>query len=47
MSLLQLHTVSRRFGALKALTGHFIEVQPGELRAVIGLNGAARPRYST
>ena len=40
MSLLQLQNVSRRFGALKALTDISLDVQPGELRAVIGPNGA-------
>ena len=42
MSQLQLHNVSRRFGALKALTDISMSVQPGELRAVIGPNGAGK-----
>ncbi|WP_079418111.1 ABC transporter ATP-binding protein [Thiomonas intermedia] len=42
MSQLQLHKVSRRFGALKALTDISMSVQPGELRAVIGPNGAGK-----
>ncbi|WP_298288307.1 ABC transporter ATP-binding protein [Thiomonas sp.] len=42
MSLLQLQSVSRRFGALKALTDISLEVRPGELRAVIGPNGAGK-----
>jgi branched-chain amino acid transport system ATP-binding protein len=42
MSLLQLHSVSRRFGALKALTDISLAIEPGELRAVIGPNGAGK-----
>ena len=42
MSLLQLHSVSRRFGALKALTDISLAIEPGELRAIIGPNGAGK-----
>ena len=42
MSLLELHSVSRRFGALKALTDISLAVEPGELRAIIGPNGAGK-----
>ena len=42
MSLLQLQSVSRRFGALQALTDISLSVEPGELRAVIGPNGAGK-----
>ncbi len=42
MSLLQLQSVSRRFGALKALTDISLSVEPGELRAIIGPNGAGK-----
>ena len=42
MSLLQLRSVSRRFGALQALSDISLDVAPGELRAVIGPNGAGK-----
>jgi branched-chain amino acid transport system ATP-binding protein len=42
VSLLQLQSVSRRFGALKALTDISLSVEPGELRAIIGPNGAGK-----
>ncbi|WP_031409350.1 ABC transporter ATP-binding protein [Thiomonas sp. FB-Cd] len=42
MSLLQLQSVSRRFGALQALSDISLTVAPGELRAVIGPNGAGK-----
>jgi branched-chain amino acid transport system ATP-binding protein len=42
MSLLQLQSVSRRFGALQALSEISLTVDPGELRAVIGPNGAGK-----
>ncbi|MBW4047208.1 MAG: ABC transporter ATP-binding protein [Proteobacteria bacterium] len=42
MSLLQLQSVSRRFGALQALSDISLTVDPGELRAVIGPNGAGK-----
>ncbi len=42
MSLLELQSVSRRFGALQALSEISLTVQQGELRAVIGPNGAGK-----
>ncbi|OIQ87960.1 sulfate/thiosulfate import ATP-binding protein CysA [mine drainage metagenome] len=42
MSLLQLQSVSRRFGALQALSDISITVDRGELRAIIGPNGAGK-----
>jgi len=42
MSLLELHGVSRRFGALEALSDIDLAVAEGELRAVIGPNGAGK-----
>ena len=42
MSLLELRSVSRRFGALQALSDISLQVAPGELRAVIGPNGAGK-----
>jgi len=42
VSLLELHGVSRRFGALQALSGIDLTVEQGELRAVIGPNGAGK-----
>ncbi|MDE2254458.1 MAG: ABC transporter ATP-binding protein [Betaproteobacteria bacterium] len=42
MSLLQLQSVSRRFGALQALSEISLTVDQGELRAVIGPNGAGK-----
>ena len=42
MSLLQLQSVSRRFGALQALSDISLTVHQGELRAVIGPNGAGK-----
>ncbi len=42
MSLLQLRSVSRRFGALQALSDISLDIAAGELRAVIGPNGAGK-----
>ena len=42
MSLLELHGVSRRFGALEALSDIDLAVAEGELRAIIGPNGAGK-----
>ena len=40
--LLELQSVSRRFGAVQALKDISLSVQPGELRALIGPNGAGK-----
>ena len=40
MSLLSVEHVSRRFGSLIAVNNVSLSVEPGELRAVIGPNGA-------
>jgi len=42
VNLLELHGVSRRFGALQALSEIDMAVSEGELRAVIGPNGAGK-----
>jgi branched-chain amino acid transport system ATP-binding protein len=42
VSLLELHGVSRSFGALRALSDIDLAVEQGELRAVIGPNGAGK-----
>jgi branched-chain amino acid transport system ATP-binding protein len=42
MSLLQLRSISRRFGAMQALSNINLSVEEGELRAVIGPNGAGK-----
>ena len=42
MSLLELHGISRRFGAIEALSDISLSVEQGELRAVIGPNGAGK-----
>jgi branched-chain amino acid transport system ATP-binding protein len=42
MSLLELQSVGRRFGALQALSDISISVDQGELRAIIGPNGAGK-----
>lgn len=39
---LELRGVSKKFGALEALAGINISVQPGERRAVLGSNGAGK-----
>jgi branched-chain amino acid transport system ATP-binding protein len=42
MSLLSLHNVEARYGAVKALHGVSLEVGDGELVAVLGANGAGK-----
>lgn len=42
MSLLELQSVGRRFGALQALSNISLNVDQGELRAIIGPNGAGK-----
>ena len=42
MSLLTLHNVEARYGAVKALHGVSLEVGDGELVAVLGANGAGK-----
>ncbi len=39
---LELRDISKRFGALEALSGINISVRPGERRAVLGSNGAGK-----
>ncbi len=43
--LLRLEHVSRHFGALRALDDVSFEMAPGELRAVIGQNGAGKTTF--
>ncbi|HEY8207387.1 MAG TPA: ATP-binding cassette domain-containing protein [Myxococcaceae bacterium] len=40
--LLELRGVSRRFGAVEALTGVDFEISPGEVMALVGDNGAGK-----
>jgi branched-chain amino acid transport system ATP-binding protein len=40
--MLSLHGVGRKFGALAALEGLNLKLQPGERRAIIGTNGAGK-----
>ena len=39
---LKMHGVSKRFGATRALAGVDLEVQPGEILALVGENGAGK-----
>ena len=45
VELLRLDHVSRHFGALHALDDVSFEMSPGELRAVIGQNGAGKTTF--
>jgi branched-chain amino acid transport system ATP-binding protein len=45
MSLLQVETVSKRFGSLVAVNEVSMTVESGELRAVIGPNGAGKTTF--
>jgi branched-chain amino acid transport system ATP-binding protein len=45
MSLLEVESVSRRFGSLVAVNDVSMSVEPGELRAVIGPNGAGKTTF--
>jgi len=45
MSLLEVRSVSKRFGSLAAVRDVSLTVQPGELRAVIGPNGAGKTTF--
>ena len=45
MSLLEVETVSKRFGSLLAVDKVSMSVDSGELRAVIGPNGAGKTTF--
>jgi branched-chain amino acid transport system ATP-binding protein len=45
VSLLEVESVSRRFGSLVAVNEVSMSVEPGELRAVIGPNGAGKTTF--
>lgn len=45
MNLLQVETVSKRFGNLVAVDGVSMTVETGELRAIIGPNGAGKTTF--
>jgi len=45
VSLLRVENVSQHFGSLIAVNGVSLTVGPGELRAVIGLNGAGKTTF--
>jgi ABC-type branched-subunit amino acid transport system ATPase component len=47
MSLLEVHNVTQRFGELAAVNQVSLNVEEGELHAIIGPNGGARPPSST
>ena len=43
--MLQVRSVSKTFGAFAALTDVTIELEPGEIRAIIGANGAGKSTF--
>ncbi|MGB8548703.1 MAG: ATP-binding cassette domain-containing protein, partial [Xanthobacteraceae bacterium] len=45
MSVLEVHTVSKRFGSLVAVQDVSLTVAKGELRAIIGPNGAGKTTF--
>ncbi|HZD91554.1 MAG TPA: ABC transporter ATP-binding protein [Pseudolabrys sp.] len=45
MTLLQVESVTKRFGNLVAVNDVSLKVEPGELRAVIGPNGAGKTTF--
>ncbi len=45
MSLLQVESVSKRFGSLIAVDDVSLTIEPGELRAIIGPNGAGKTTF--
>jgi len=45
MSLLEVRSVSKRFGSLAAVREVSLTVEPGELRAIIGPNGAGKTTF--
>src|SRR6185437_9841794 len=45
MTLLQVDGASKRFGSLVAIDGVSLTIEPGELRAIIGPNGACKTTF--
>ncbi len=45
MSLLQVNSVSKRFGSLAAIEDVSLTIEPGEFRAIIGPNGAGKTTF--
>lgn len=43
--MLQVRSVSKKFGAFAALEDVNVELQPGEIRAIIGANGAGKSTF--